>query len=80
MDIRGVKFIPPQIEIAAGTTVRWPNSDTVEHTVTKVGDNPRFDSGLYGPGEAFEYTFEEPGTYEYFCIPHPFMRGTVVVT
>ncbi len=80
VDIRGLKFIPAEIEIAAGTTVRWPNSDTVEHTVTEVGDNPRFDSGLYGPGESFEFTFDEPGTYEYFCIPHPFMRGTVVVT
>ena len=32
-------------------------------------------------GEAYEHTFEVPGTYEYFCIPHEMsgMIGTVVV-
>ena len=25
---------------------------------------------LINPGEAFEWTFEEPGTYRYYCIPH----------
>lgn len=32
--------------------------------------------------EIFEYTFEVPGTYEYFCIPHERggMVGTITVT
>ena len=36
---------------------------------------------LIGPGESYEFTFEEPGTYRYFCIPHEEagMRGTIVV-
>jgi hypothetical protein len=35
-----------------------------------------------GSGESFSYTFDEPGTYEYFCIPHEDlgMVGTVTVT
>ncbi|MFB6088050.1 MAG: plastocyanin/azurin family copper-binding protein [Haloarculaceae archaeon] len=38
--------------------------------------------GGLGSGETFEHTFEIPGTYEYFCIPHEVsgMRGTVVVS
>jgi plastocyanin len=38
-------------------------------------------AGLLREGESFEVTFEEPGTYEYFCIPHEAsgMTGTVVV-
>lgn len=37
--------------------------------------------GLIAPGETYEHTFEQPGTYEYFCIPHESsgMVGTVHV-
>jgi plastocyanin len=38
--------------------------------------------GLLKRGDTFEFTFDEPGTYEYFCIPHEDdgMKGTVTVT
>jgi len=38
--------------------------------------------GAIHPGESFEHTFETPGTYRYFCIPHEVMGmvGSVVVT
>ncbi len=38
-------------------------------------------AGLMIAGETFEVTFDRPGEYEYFCIPHEKdgMRGTVVV-
>lgn len=38
-------------------------------------------TGLIRQGETFEATFAEPGTYEYFCIPHESsgMKGSVVV-
>lgn len=36
---------------------------------------------LIDPGESFEFTFDEPGTYSYYCIPHrqDMMRGMIVV-
>ena len=36
---------------------------------------------LIDPGESFEWTFDEPGTYRYYCIPHrgDGMEGSVVV-
>lgn len=36
---------------------------------------------LIDPGETFEWTFDEPGTYRYYCIPHrgEGMKGSVVV-
>ena len=36
---------------------------------------------LMDPGETFEWTFDEPGTYRYYCIPHrgDGMEGSVVV-
>lgn len=38
--------------------------------------------GLVKRDETYEITFDEPGTYEYFCIPHESdgMKGTIVVT
>ena len=43
--------------------------------------NENLTEELIGPGESFEWTFEEPGTYRYYCIPHRAdgMTGTVVV-
>ena len=38
--------------------------------------------GNIPPGQSYKHTFEAPGTYEYFCIPHEAagMVGTVEVT
>jgi nitrite reductase (NO-forming) len=80
-------YSPRELTVTVGTTVRWVNQDPIAHTVTagtvegSVGSpDGRFDSGFLNLGEAFRFTFTEPGTYQYFCIPHPWMQGTVTVT
>jgi len=80
-------FSPRELSVPAGTTVRWVNGDAMLHTVTSgesdgtVGTaDGRFDSGFLEPGDSFTFTFTEPGTYRYFCLPHPFMTGTITVT
>ncbi|MDW7733221.1 MAG: cupredoxin family copper-binding protein, partial [Methanolobus sp.] len=78
IEIRDFAFQPESITIEPGTTIVWTNYDTAQHTVTSTGGI--FDSGLFGEGETFEYTFTEPGTYEYFCTVHSFMEGEVVVS
>lgn len=80
--MENLQYNPPQIRVAPGTMVVWMNMDSVAHTVTSgTRDNPDdlFDSGNIAPGETFTYTFDEPGTYDYFCIPHPGMDAVVVV-
>lgn len=72
-------FSPASITVKKGTTVTWTNNDSSEHTVTRTG-NTGPDSQLFGKGETFSYTFTEAGTFNYFCEPHPSMKGTVVVT
>ena len=78
--------------MAAGTTVTWRNRDVGAHTVTSgtveqggagVTEQPdgKFDSGEFSNGDTFEQTFDEPGTYPYFCSIHPAtMRGEIRVT
>lgn len=88
-------FTPDTVRIEVGETVRWRNSSDLIHTVTadpdKASDSGNvslpegadtFDSGNLEPGATFERTFSQPGTYQYFCIPHEGagMIGWVIVS
>jgi plastocyanin len=75
--MRNSTFVPGRVQIAAGTTVVWKNDDQLIHTVT--ANDKSFDSGLMEPGKTYRRTFDRPGTYAYYCMPHPFMKGVVVV-
>jgi len=72
------------ITIKALDSVRWGNADTQLHTVTSGspdgGTEGIFDSGLIAQGEFFMHQFTEVGTYDYFCVVHPWMTGVVTVT
>jgi len=68
----------PRITIAAGTTIEWTNADPLPHSVTAVDRS--FNSGLIQPGKTYRHTFTRAGTYNFYCMPHPFMKGVVVVT
>jgi plastocyanin len=75
------QFVPKEITITAGTTVVWTNEDSYSHTVTSgTRGNPTglFDTEVQAGG-TFQYTFDNPGTYPYYCKIHPGMDGTVVV-
>ena len=78
VDIVDFAFEPATLEIPVGTTVTWTNQGQAPHTAT--AEDGSFDSGPLDPGGTFSHTFEEPGTYAYFCGIHPDMRATIVVT
>ena len=78
-----VNFDFGEIRARPGETVRFANADSVPHTVTSgtahdpTGD---FDSGLLGTGDTYDVTFDTPGQYALFCVLHPEMQATVVVS
>jgi plastocyanin len=76
-------YIPAEVSINVGDTVTWSNDDTAAHTVTSGtptdGPDGVFDSSLFMADTTFEYTFVEAGEYNYFCMVHPWMVGTVQV-
>ena len=76
-------FSPASLTINAGDTVEWTNTDTAAHTVTSgsPSDGPSgvFDSSLIMGGASFENTFDEAGSYDYFCMVHPWMVGNIQV-
>ncbi len=74
--IQDTKYVPDQVSIRAGQTVRWVNNDQIEHTVT--GDD--FDSGEIAPGESYDRIFADKGEEKYMCTIHPDrMQGTVTI-
>ena len=62
--------------VPAGATVTVVNDDDVAHTVTAEGD---FDVNV-APGETGTFTAPDAaGDYEFICIFHSNMKGTLVV-
>jgi plastocyanin len=79
VDIGSFQFNPSPITISAGTTVVWTNRDTVPHTATS-DTKGLFDTGRLQYGKSGKVTFNDAGTFTYYCAVHPFMHGTVIVT
>lgn len=78
VSIDNFAFVPAKLTVAAGSTVTWTNHDEEPHTI--AASDGSFHSPGMGAQAAYSHTFSAPGTFDYICSIHPFMRGTVVVT
>jgi plastocyanin len=89
------RFEPAELTVPKGATVTWTNTGQVVHTVTDdpskalnksdavlPGGAPPWDSGNIAGGASYSRTFDVPGQYTYFCIPHESlgMVGHITVT
>lgn len=90
-----LKYVPEQLTVSVGDTVTWRTVGPIPHTSTcdpSLAANPAqsvalpqgaepWNSGDVGDGQEFSHTFEVPGDYTYFCIPHEAagMIGSVTV-
>jgi len=76
-------FIPSTVVITVGGTVTWDNTDNAAHTSSSGtptdGPDGVFDSSLIMAGGSYSHTFDTAGTFDYFCMVHPWMEGTVIV-
>ena len=82
--IRNYAYQPANIEVVWGTTVTWTNSDKAVHSVALPhiidSENDIRESGPLSQGQSFKYTFLARGTFQYYCVEHPYMAGIVTVT
>ena len=73
----------PILTVAPGTTITFSNTDNAAHTLTSgsPADGPTgvFDSSLVLVGSWYKFTLEEEGTYEHYCLVHPWMTGRIIV-
>jgi plastocyanin len=78
IEIADLSFNPESLTVAAGTTVTWVSADpNLPHTSNS--DDEVWFSGTLNEGDEFSFTFDEAGTFAYFCEVHPTMRGTITV-
>ncbi len=86
-------FVPQEIQVDPGTTVRWTNRGMNDHNILDASEGwsdatlppEGFEAPTeeFTPGDVYEFAFDEPGTYAYYCSLHGTensgMIGTVVV-
>lgn len=77
IEIANFAFSPATVTVPVGTTVTWTNNDSATHTVT--ARDRQFDSGDLFRGASFSYTFNQSGTFGYYCAIHPRMTGKIIV-
>ncbi len=74
----GLCFESTVLHVAVGATVTWTNDESLPHTVT--GANRVWGSEqVISDGQSVSFTFDDEGTFPYYCLIHPGMLGTVVV-
>jgi plastocyanin len=83
------EFSPKVINVPVGSTVIWESGGSNNHNVIasdgswQAISSDYFEYGIITKGDQYEYTFEEPGVYEYYCPYHGTnnkgMVGTVIV-
>lgn len=83
--MEGSTFNVSNLEVSAGTTVTWTNKSSMNHTVTSGSRSDDdagelFNSGSIPPGGQFSHTFEDAGSYDYFCEFHAGMSAEVTVS
>jgi copper-containing nitrite reductase/amicyanin len=69
---------PKSLTVKRGATVTWLNADPnmVHNLVSDKGD---FQSPLMRTDQTWSRKFDKPGVYSYHCLPHPWMKGKIVV-
>jgi plastocyanin len=80
--IKDFNFVPERATVARGGQVAWVNcGKSGEESHTSTSDAGIWDSPSIVPGAVFIRTFDAAAgtSFDYHCVPHPFMKGTVTV-
>lgn len=76
VSIADFMFTDAEVQVSAGGSVEWTNTDDQAHTATSAGN---FDAGAMDPQQSATVVFPTAGSFTYICSFHPFMTGTVIV-
>ncbi|MCP3914103.1 MAG: hypothetical protein GY711_00930 [bacterium] len=76
---KGRQLEPRVLPVVAGTTVQFPNDDTIFHNVFSLSKVAPFDLGSYQPGQSRSVVMSRPGLVKVYCNIHPDMMASVVV-
>ena len=73
------EFLPHVMAVPVGSTIAFPNFDTVYHNVFSTSAASPFDLGIYKMGEAREVTFDKEGIVRLGCNLHANMSAYIAV-
>lgn len=76
-DIKDFAYVPKVAKIKVGDTITWTQQDSAPHDVDFTDKS--FESELQEKGGTITYTATTPGTFDYFCSAHQYMKGTLIV-
>ena len=79
IDTRSKGFSPAVLAVPVGSTVSFPNSDTILHNVYSRSGSNGFDLGFYGSGQSRQHTFGRAGLVLVNCSVHQSMRANILV-
>lgn len=68
IDMLDFEFGQANLTVTAGTAVTWINQGDKPHTAT--ADDGSFNTNRLEPGQSATITFDQPGTYAYYCELH----------
>jgi plastocyanin len=71
-------FSPSVIHAKVGQKIQVTNTGLISHTMTSV--TGVFDTGLIKHNRSALVVVNTPGTYKFICTPHPWMKGTLIVS
>ena len=78
MDQKGMEFHPHILMLTVGDTVKFLNSDGVDHNVYSP-DGEAYNLGMFPKGQARDHTFTTKGVYTQLCSVHPEMLAYIFV-
>lgn len=76
VEIEAMKFHPETLTVKSGDTITWLNKDFFPHTATA---NKVFNSRSIPATKSWSYKAKSPGTFNYKCLFHPTMKGTLII-
>lgn len=79
LDQVNLVFIPHVLPVLVGTTVAFPNNDTVRHNVFSPSPAKRFNLGSYAQKVTKNVVFDKPGMVALLCNVHAEMSAYVIV-
>lgn len=76
---RNKTFAPHMMAVPIGSTIAFPNFDTIYHNVFTLSRAQPFDLGLYKSGDMRQVVFNKPGIIRLGCNIHANMSAYLVV-
>src|SRR6266550_5263806 len=76
---RNEDFVPRVVAITVGSTVDFPNDDSIYHNVFSLSRTKTFDLGRFPKGKSRGERFDKAGVVKVFCQIHSHMSATVMV-